>query len=139
MEDQAMDQSVQVIGIVVSVLLALFTLLLGIIGYFVVSKMRSIDGSLKCLPDIQVELAGMKVKVDQQSERQEAFTDHQEAFGKRLGEVERYISNQERIAVLEKSVETLDAELGKLRPHVHSQDGFIQTLVNKVAVLEAKA
>ena len=127
-----MADFIGIIGIIVSVLLAIVGLLLGIIGYFFTGRLRSIDGSLKCLPEIQVELAGMKVRVEQQSEKQGKFCDLQTIFSERLTDVEKHISNQERMAVLEESMKTIKEELSRLRVVVH----VIPTLQQAVTSLK---
>lgn len=128
---QATSDSINVIGIVVIVLMGIGGVLSSVIGYLIISRLKAIENSVEPIPRIQVELEGMKVKVDQHSEQQGDFCDKQEEFGKRLMDVEKHISNTERIAVLEKAVKVAEDEILKMRPIVHE----IPTLKQSIDIL----
>jgi hypothetical protein len=122
-----MQDYTAIIGIVVSSLLALLLLLLGIIGYFFAQWMRAINKNLECLPVIQVELAGMKVKVDQQGA---VLAD----TNKRLGSVEAHVSNTERIGLLEQRISSNEKEIESLRRHWHRMNEIMGMVTMKLEI-----
>lgn len=118
---------IAIIGIVVSVLLALVLLLLGVIGWFVSQWMRAINKNLECLPVIQVELGQMKVKVDQQGTTLSETS-------KRLARVEEHVSNTERIALMEQRLASAEREVEGLRKHWHRSNEILGMVCSKLEI-----
>ena len=116
---------VGIIGIVVSVLLAMLLLLLGIIGWLIVDRLRSMDGRLAALPKIEVDIASLKGTAEHHAEKQDEFCD-------RLEKVESHVTNTERIALMELRLTKAEEELQHNRKFGHWVRNVLAAIAGKV-------
>lgn len=124
------------INAIVGVMVFVFGILLSIIGWLIMGRVSKIETATECLPEIQVDLAGMKVKVDTLKSRQDEFCEQATDQGNRLRNIETTINNTERVTVLEGENRRHTEEIEKLRPAVHELTTKVQVALTEIANLK---
>jgi hypothetical protein len=110
-----------IIGIAVTIIIAIVGILLSILAYLASRHLSSIDDKLNVLPAMQTQIAEVKVT-------QKHHTEKQEEFCERLERVESHVNNTERVVSLEKKLEQVDKDRTYERDHRHWVAGVIQNL-----------
>lgn len=122
-----MDQA-GIIGICVTIALAMLGFLLSVIGWLLSRHLKIIEDRLKPLVQMQIDLAGMTVKVDQHSAAQQETS-------RRLAKVEDHVSNTERVALMEQRLTVAEKDIVDLRGFRHGLETHLQTLANLVGTV----
>ena len=124
-----MSDWIAIIGIVMSVLLAMVGLLVGVIGFLLSRYLGSLDRGMVVanqeLHKIQTNMAGLTVKVEEQSECSQEMA-------QRLKKVEDHVNNQAQIAVMEQRLGKLDEDSKYYRNFGHWARNVFTAIAAKV-------